>query len=321
LGILAQRIRLEGFEVCIVNLNNEILKACINSRNADEFSFISTWKTFLATEVGRFNPDFIGVTCLFHRTHEVLVQVCEEFNQLAPNTALGIGGIHITNSLLTPKASEKLINDLGSIVNAYFLYESDITFKEFLLCVNRKAPIKGLAQIIFNTSDGNLIQYPQRRTPDAKELNIVPAQDLMSLGELSDYGQIGGFSCFREPGTKFSAVLASRGCRARCSFCSVRNFNGKKVRRRSIQSVIDELLLLRYEHGVEHIVWLDDDFLYNEKDSVALFNEMVRQNVDITWDNSNGVIASSCTDEVISAAAESGCLALFWELNQGTQRF
>ena len=37
---------------------------------------------------------------------------------------------------------------------------------------------------------------------------------------------------------------------------------------------------------------------------------MVKKNVGITWDCTNGVLAASCTDEVISAAAESGCIGL-----------
>ena len=30
----------------------------------------------------------------------------------------------------------------------------------------------------------------------------------------------------------------------------------------------------------------------------------------MTWDCTNGVIAASCTDEVVAAAAESGCIGL-----------
>ena len=31
---------------------------------------------------------------------------------------------------------------------------------------------------------------------------------------------------------------------------------------------------------------------------------MVKQNIGITWDCTNGVIASSCTDEIIEAASD-----------------
>ena len=37
---------------------------------------------------------------------------------------------------------------------------------------------------------------------------------------------------------------------------------------------------------------------------------MVRRNVGLTWDCTNGVVAASCTEELIAAAAESGCIGL-----------
>ena len=64
---------------------------------------------------------------------------------------------------------------------------------------------------------------------------------------------------------KISTILSNRGCRAQCTFCSVRNFNGVGVRRRTIDSVIEELKILKFEHGIDHIMWLDDDFYIIEK--------------------------------------------------------
>ena len=63
-----------------------------------------------------------------------------------------------------------------------------------------------------------------------------------------------------------------RGCRARCSFCGVRNFNGKSVRVRDNKGVVDEMVKLRTEHGVRHFDWLDDDLLYDRDGIVELFD-------------------------------------------------
>ena len=67
---------------------------------------------------------------------------------------------------------------------------------------------------------------------------------------------------------------------------------------------------VKEQFGIEHIMWLDDDLLFDHKRVLTLFNEMVRQNVKMTWDCTNGVIAASCTDEIVAAAAESGCIGL-----------
>ena len=83
----------------------------------------------------------------------------------------------------------------------------------------------------------------------------------MFSGDLTRVGKIGGFFSLLSKEKKISTILSNRGCRAQCTFCSVRNFNGVGVRRRTIDSVIEELKILKFEHGIDHIMWLDDDFL------------------------------------------------------------
>src|SRR5262249_31439714 len=118
--------------------------------------------------------------------------------------------------------------------------------------------------------------------------------------------------------TRFATVLSNRGCRAQCTFCSVRNFNGKKVRQRSVASVLDELQLLEEVYGIEHVMWLDDDLLKDHARTIALFNGKVQRNLKMTWDATNGVIAASCTEEVVRAMAESGCIALNIGMESGS---
>ena len=76
--------------------------------------------------------------------------------------------------------------------------------------------------------------------------------------------------------------------------------------------------MLKYDYGINHIMWLDDDLFYDHRQTVALFNEIVRRNLDITWDASNGVIAAATTDELMRSAVESGCIGLHWGVESGS---
>lgn len=308
LGVMASHLRRERIAVNIINLNHEVLKACRLSPNESDFDFERTWKTALGRSIEHFCPDLIGATCMFTQTHKSTVNVCSEIRRLSPKLSIALGGVHITNSFLNDKTSTILTEDLAG-VDCFFLYEAELAFKQFIKVVNREIPTGQLAQVFFNSSPEKLF-FPQRLLPTEEDLNTIPAHDLLDTRDLSKYGRIGSFGCFKEDETRFTTVLSNRGCRAQCTFCSVRNFNGVGVRTRSIRSVVDELLLLRNEYGIGHIMWLDDDFLYNHKRALELFNEMVKQKVGITWDCTNGVIAASCTDELIGAAAESGCIGL-----------
>ena len=202
-------------------------------------------------------------------------------------------------------------------VDLFFIYEAELAFRYFVQAVNQKFPVHQLYQVFFNFSPDKL-SFLDRKPPIGDELNIAPVYNLMDVNSVSSYGVIGSFSCLREKSARFATILSNRGCRAQCTFCSVRNFNGRKVRLKSVQAVIDELLLLRNDFGIDHVMWLDDDFLFDHGRVLTLFNEMVRQNVGITWDCSNGVIAASCTEEIISAAAESGCIGLNIGMESGS---
>ncbi len=318
-GVLSSHLRKDGLEPAILNLNHTVLKTCRLSKAESEFNFDATWKAALAEKLADFKPDLVGVTCMFSQTHASTVAVVNDIKRLYPKQAVALGGVHITNCLVSEKLSGPLLEDLQQ-ADFFFTYEAEIALKEFTQIVNKKSEITNLSQVYFNSCEGKLY-FAKKMTPVLpEELNVVPAQDLMNISELSDHGTIGSFYCLREEGTKFSTVLANRGCRARCTFCSVRNFNGEGVRSRAVQSVIDELKHLKQDHGVTHVMWLDDDFLIGHERALELFREMIRQDVGMTWDCTNGVIAASCTDELMAAAAASGCLGFNIGMESGNTK-
>ena len=226
-----------------------------------------------------------------------------------PTLPIALGGVHITNCMISNTMSKQLLEDFSN-VDFFFLYEAELAFKQFIKVVNRESPPSELAQVYFNTTPERLY-FSLNKIPSEKDLDIIPAHDLMTPGELAVNGVIGSFFCLKDKGTKFTTVLSNRGCRGRCTFCSVRNFNGIGVRHRSVQSIIEELILLREKFGIGHVMWLDGDFLHDHKKSINLFHEMIKQNVGITWD---------CTNGVIAAVTESGCIGLNIGVESGNEQ-
>ena len=318
LGIIASHLRVGGLSVEILNLNNEILKACRNSKTEDDFDFENVWKSVSEQVITSFMPDIIGITCMFSMSHKSTVSLCNYIKNLRIPLPIALGGVHITNCMISNTMSKQLLEDFSN-VDFFFLYEAELAFKQFIKVVNRESPPSELAQVYFNTTPERLY-FSLNKIPSEKDLDIIPAHDLMTPGELAVNGVIGSFFCLKDKGTKFTTVLSNRGCRGRCTFCSVRNFNGIGVRHRSAQSIIEELILLREKFGIGHVMWLDGDFLHDHKKSINLFHEMIKQNVGITWDCTNGVIAASCTDEVIAAAVESGCIGLNIGVESGNEQ-
>ena len=192
-----------------------------------------------------------------------------------------------------------------------FLNEAEKAFVRFIDCVNGKLSINKIGQVVVRTSGGNSgIRFERKFLPEGEDLDVIPPYEIMDIEMHSRVGTLGSWYGFRYEDTRIATVLSNRGCRAACTFCNVRSFNGKGVRQRSVASVLDELTRLNQQFGIGHIIWLDDDLLMNESRAIELFNGMVKRNLNMTWDATNGVIAASLRDEVVDAAAASGCIGL-----------
>ncbi len=288
LGLLARVAEEEGHEALIVNLQGAVLKEALQGLRA--FDYDAAWKGAIPD----WAPDLIAITCMFSQTHKSFMRVSAYLKAIYPKVKQVAGGVHVTNSLTQIETQGKFKRDLPHITD-YILYEADASFRQYL---------RG--------------EKPEAR-PTGEELNAMPAWHLMPPDESSRWGKVGAFYFLRgNPVT--ATVLSNRGCRAACTFCSVRNFNGQGVRRRSVDSVVDELLLLQDKYGVEHVMWLDDDFLYDRHETMNLFETMVRRGWRGTWDCSNGVIAASCSSEILSAATESGCIGLILGMESGNEQ-
>ena len=317
LGVLAECVRRQGVDVQILDLNHIILKSAFDTEFVSDFDHNLTWISALKASIDEYQPDFIGVTCMFTMTHASFCAVCNY--AAGSGVPVGIGGVHVTNDV------ERVLDDLPS-VSVAFLREGDTSLVSFVHAVNQTGRISDLGQVIINVPPTQLGRAPVRMRilaecqPNSSSISVIPAFDLMQIPEYSRYGTVGAFYAFKPKDTIFANVLSNRGCRAQCTFCSVRSFNGKGVRQRDYLNVVDELQVLVENYGVGHVMWLDDDLLKDERRALAMFSEMVRRNLKLTWDATNGLIAASCTAEMVAAMAASGCIAVNIGMESGNPK-
>ena len=310
LAVLAEKLRNRNVDVRLCNLNHEVLRSARAADDESDFDFNKTWQSALDHSIEDFSPDLVGVTCMFTMTHASFKQTCQ--HAARSGVPLAIGGVHVSNDV------NRVLDDITDASFA-FVREADVAFPLFVDVIRGVLPVTELGQVIFREGDRRQA-FDRNCQPTVDDLNVIPAYDLTEMPEYADHGVVGAFYCFKPQGTKFATVLSNRGCRAQCTFCSVRNFNGVGVRQRSVTSVVDELELLENEYGIGHVMWLDDDLLKDHDRAIELFNEKVRRGLKLTWDATNGVIASSCTDDVIAAAAESGCIAINIGMESGNRQ-
>lgn len=115
-------------------------------------------------------------------------------------------------------------------------------------------------------------------------------------------------------------MIATRGCPYKCTFCSASKINGKKVRYRSVESVIREVAFLKYNYGVNEIHFLDDNFTFDKDFVIDFCKRITEYNLDITFQNINGVRLDTLDEEMLIMMKKAGWYLLYIGVESGCER-
>ena len=267
---LSATLRLLGIETRIVDLNLAVLRES-QGENPD---LAGAWRKALEEALAPFPNPFVCVSFLFDLTFPQLKEVCEYVKVNKPGVCIALGGVSATAD-----PDRLLIEGLADLV---FSHEGERTLESFYGYIrdretrDNKAGEKeaGLPiNLSFLDSSGGVMHTPTA-TGGEVELDIRDEYACISINKYHLAGSLSNFSRMEGVDVPFAPVLSRRGCRARCSFCGVRNFNGKNVRVRDADAVVSEMEHLHYNHGIRHFDWLDDDLLFDGKAALELSEKM-----------------------------------------------
>ena len=296
-------------DVRILDLNFEMLRQA----QSDSFSY-DGWKELVARELDGQESVHVGISAMFNYTLEIYFEVAEFIDKNYPDVPIIVGGVQSTYEF------DRILND--SACDIVMRKEGELQFGSFIESAVAQEPVKIPWGAACKLGNGELYEFdPANEGPVPVDLDIKSSYDLIEdLQDYNKYGSLGTFSRYTGRDQPFCPVISRRGCRARCTFCTVRNFNGMGVRQRTPQDVIDEIKYLWDNKGVRTIDWLDDDLLYDEPRAIELFKGLSEQVPGLTWYANNGLIAFAATDELLKWMVASGLRAFTIGLESGNSR-
>jgi anaerobic magnesium-protoporphyrin IX monomethyl ester cyclase len=231
-----------------------------------------------------FNADIIGITSMtqnWPRSKEII----EIIRSSGSQPKIVVGGIHAT------VCGGEIISTPG--VDAICSGEGEDWLKEY----------------IQNSADGGADIIPGHT-----DLETIPIPAYHLMPQIDRY--IEGSSSIRGTKTRSINIMTSRGCPGGCIYCSSKAIFGLKVRRRTVESVIDEIKLVIENYGVNHISFTDDTFPLDEEWVIRFCKEV--EPLNIKW--SCQARADSLTEDGVRWMKKTGCVQIDVGVESGSIR-
>jgi radical SAM superfamily enzyme YgiQ (UPF0313 family) len=134
--------------------------------------------------------------------------------------------------------------------------------------------------------------------------------------------QGGTFHGIAETHRRVAVMYSSRGCAAKCIFCSSVEFWGHDYRFRSPKSLLDEMDFLVNTYGIEEIQFEDDNLTQNKKRAREIFEGMIARGLHkkLVWNTPNGIALWALDIPLLRLAKEAGCYQLTLAIESGNQQ-
>ena len=110
----------------------------------------------------------------------------------------------------------------------------------------------------------------------------------------------------------------SRGCRARCVYCTKGVF-GNLWRNKSPARFVEELAHAK-AHGFRAFNLVDDSFTTITSRAIASCEEMLRVDLDMPWTLTNGIRVGNVNEEFFRVARQAGCYLLAFGFESGSDQ-
>lgn len=237
-------------------------------------------------------PDLIGFSLLTTNFYKAK-SFSERLKKIFPDAVFCAGGIHPT---VRPRETvEKM--ELDFVV----VGEGENVLTKACNLLEDKKDLRDLKGIAFKDGDKFVHNAGLDIVDDLDSLPF-PARDLLPVSRyLIPPGYIRSHFLNR-----VLSVLTSRGCPARCTFCNSSSIFHRKIRRRSVANVIEEIRYLVEHYNVDGIYFHDETFTMNPEWVKEICKELIP--FGLSWGCQTRV--ALVNEELLEVMRGAGCLQI-----------
>ncbi|MFH1642550.1 MAG: radical SAM protein [Nanoarchaeota archaeon] len=244
----------------------------------------------------QFNPGLVGVTS-FSYCYDYAVE-CINVIKSHFDVPVVIGGPHVS------VVKGEVFSD--SELDFAIKKEGEYSLLELLKTLDDKSQdFSNISNLIWK-KDGKIIENQDRAF--IEDLDSIPFPDY-SLFEVDKYVSTQ---------QKSTAIITSRGCPFRCTYCSTLLSMGRGFRKRSAENVFIELKL-RYEQGYRDFDINDDCFSLDIERANKIFDLVIESRLDMHFKCYSGFRVDRISQELFTRMKKAGFYFLAFGCESGNQ--
>ena len=252
-------------------------------------------------------PDIVSVNSQFTRQYKNAHAIYRIAKSVNPAIITIAGGAH--PSVLPELALQD--NNLDYVV----LGEGELAIRELVMALEgdlgKIASIDGIGY----RQDGEVRITKKTRFIEDLDTLPSPAWHLMNVEHYFGLDVCHG----KRTCTRFFSIITSRGCPARCVFCTAFNVWGRKYRARSVEKVVEEIKFLRERYGIGEILIEDDNFTFDVDRAGKICDRIIEEKLNIRFDTPNGIAAYKLTPGLLLKMKQAGFERINLAIESGNQ--
>lgn len=249
--------------------------------------------------------DVLGLQA-YSGAYQVARRLARELRAIAPGVHIILGGRH-GSALPQEVLSEEPAFD------SVLIGEGERSLPELLTrFAEGGAEALSAAPGVAVRRHGEIVLGPAAPLPDIDDVPI-PAWDLIGPARYPK-AYHGGF-VRTEP---VAPMITTRGCPYSCTFCGS-GLSGRALRRRSAETIAEEVRWLTRRHGVRELHILDDNFTLQREHAFTALEAIQREGPGLALSFPNGVRLDRLDDELLTAMRAAGCYSLTVGIDSGSQ--
>ena len=200
----------------------------------------------------------------------------------------------------------------GSPISGVLLGEYPGSMANLLACRGERA-VDDCATL---SAEGHIIRTGKKR--EINDLDALPPIDPTGL-HLDRY-RMRSIHVPKFGSVRWGYLLTSRGCPFPCTFCSatLRQTYGRKFRGHSAERVVDDMLRLHLDHGIDAFYTIDDVFSLDRQRVVDICHGLIKHNHRIHWTiQTRGDLIDL---DLLKLMARAGCVGVKMGIESGVDR-